>query len=48
MLVLDGTLTLAEPARPFDFLVKGELVRQKLEQVLLAQEISAVSPACLA
>ena len=48
MLVLDGILIHAEPARPFDFLVKGELVRQKLEQLLLAHEISAVSSACLA
>ena len=32
----------ADPARPFDFLVDGELLRKNLEQHLLDKQISAV------
>lgn len=31
----------ADPARPFDFIINGELVRKSLEKHLLAHEISA-------
>ncbi len=33
---------LADPVRPFDFLINGELVRLSLEKFLLARNISAV------
>lgn len=32
----------ADTVRPFDFLVGGELVRQTLEELLLAKDLSAV------
>lgn len=32
----------AEAVRPFDFLVSGELLRQTLEELLLAKDLSAV------
>lgn len=32
----------ADPPRPFDFLIDGELVRKSLEQHLLAHNLSAV------
>ena len=37
----------AEPVRPFDFLINGELVRLSLEKHLLARDISAVSSSLL-
>lgn len=33
----------ADPPRPFDFLVNGELVRKTLEKHLLDHQLSAVS-----
>ncbi len=32
--------SLADPARPFDFIIDGELVRKSLEKHLLEHEIS--------
>lgn len=40
--VLYGML-LADPPRPFDFLIDGELLRKSLEKHLLDHDISTVS-----
>lgn len=37
------SFALTDPARPFDFLIDGELLRKTLEQHLLEHNISAVS-----
>lgn len=38
----------SEPAKPFDFIIDGELLRKSLEQHLLEHNISPVSAGCCA
>jgi hypothetical protein len=43
MLLLSVTLLHADPARPFDFIIDGELLRKSLQQHLLEHDLSPVS-----
>lgn len=40
--VLTFSISTADPAQPFDFLISGELLRQPLEKFLLAHNVSTV------
>jgi hypothetical protein len=43
MLLLSVTMLHADPVRPFDFIIDGELLRKSLQQHLLEHDISPVS-----